>query len=390
MIVHLFNSSSVSGPERLVLPALATLPEQFTIVNLREDRVLNGTDPLRDFCRLLNLRYIAIPVDGRWDGRAIRRLRETLMELDPALVHAHAIKASAYLRSAAHRNSIQPFPIVSTHHGVHGLPDLKYRMLEWVYRHHVLKSFNRVLCVSSADYDEVLKSGIGKDRLRLHLNGVDGTPVTVQNRSSEAKRIRALWMAEEADRDKLFLLGVVGRLSREKDHSRILRVLYSLNRLPCQMKWKCLIFGTGALEQELKEKMIQAGLQERILWMGYRNDVGKELAGLDLLLSFSKAEGLPINLIEAGWAGTPVMATWVGGVKDLLPEDRFGLRVPAGESPEASARRLQAILTARGREELHSLGVNFQIRVMKEFTQDQWLQRLRDIYSELDITLRQD
>ena len=58
------------------------------------------------------------------------------------------------------------------------------------------------------------------------------------------------------------------------------------------------------LEKSLQESAPRAGLEKRLVWMGYRKNVGAELAGLDLLLSFSKAEGLPINLIEAGWAAT--------------------------------------------------------------------------------------
>ncbi len=77
--------------------------------------------------------------------------------------------------------------------------------------------------------------------------------------------------------------------------------------------------------------------------MGYRDDVGRELAGLDLVLSFSKAEGLPINLIEAGWAGTPVMSMLVGGVKDLIPGDSFG----AGDRARRARRDDRAAASRR-------------------------------------------
>ncbi len=85
MIVHLFNSSVVSGPERLVLPALAEDRGRFMILNLLEQRLkrLRKTDPLGDFSRSLGLRYAAIPVRGRWDRDAIRQLRG-LLEADKA------------------------------------------------------------------------------------------------------------------------------------------------------------------------------------------------------------------------------------------------------------------------------------------------------------------
>src|ERR1700704_1923314 len=102
MIIHLFNSSSVSGPERLVLPALARVRDHVAIINLREERIgrLRESDPLEDYARSLNLDYLDVRVCGHWDYVAVRDLRILLERLDPDLVHAHDVKASAYLLQA--------------------------------------------------------------------------------------------------------------------------------------------------------------------------------------------------------------------------------------------------------------------------------------------------
>src|SRR5207302_7253714 len=160
--------------------------------------------------------------------------------------------------------------IVSTHHGVHGVPDWKSRFYELLYRKYSLKTFDRILCVSNADYKFLLSSGDGTERLRLHLNGIDGRLVTIEDRPKEAQRVRALWLPKEVERDRLFLFGVIGRLSPEKDHARLLRVLSCLNHLTCERNWKCLIFGMGALEQKLHQQTHQLGLEQRVIWMGYR------------------------------------------------------------------------------------------------------------------------
>lgn len=385
MIAHLFNSSSVSGPEQLVLPALAAAGDLYTIINLREDRIdhVNTSDPMQSYAQSWHLPYRAIPVRSRWDRSAIGELRRLLEELKPELVHAHAIKASIYLARAARSGAPCPFPIVSTHHGVHGLPDLKYRAYEWFYRKFFLRSFDRVLCVSRPDYADVRRSGIREDRLRLHLNGVDRRLVALEDRAKEAAKIRAQWLPDERNRDGLFLFGVIARLSSEKDHARIINVLSRLNRLPGDADWRCLMFGAGPLERTLRKQAEASGLNERVIWMGYRKEVGNELAGLDILLSFSKAEGLPISLIEAGWAGTPVMCTPVGGVADLIPNETYGQWVQPGEPASETARRLQAILTPQGHEKLRAQAARFQKRVIAEFNQSSWLRRLRDIYTEL-------
>src|SRR5882724_7047781 len=123
MIIHLFNSSSVSGPERLVLPALASVQTPCVIINLLEDRIgrLHESDPLHDYASALNLEYHAILVRSRWDRQAIRELHQLLRKLNPELIHAHAIKASVYLLRSRRKNEGHSIPLVSTHHGIHGL-----------------------------------------------------------------------------------------------------------------------------------------------------------------------------------------------------------------------------------------------------------------------------
>jgi len=385
MIVHLFNSSSVSGPERLVLPALASSGNHFVIINLLEDRIerLRASDPLELYARSLNLPYDAIHVRGRADFQAVHELQQLLLQLNPSLVHAHGIKASIYLLQAQ-RKSKSNYLIVSTHHGARGLPDWKVKLYEFFYRRFFLRFFDRVLCVSSADHELLLHSGISSRHLRLHFNGVDGHLIAPEQRTDEAQHIRRLWFPKERHY-QTFFLGVVARLSPEKDHFRLLRILSRLNQLPCDRDWRCLIFGMGELEMQLRQSAQELGLSKRVVWMGYRENVGNELVGLDLLLSFSKAEGLPINLIEAGWAGTPVMSTSVGGVVDLIPNENDGQGVLPKEPVAISALRLQMCMSAKGRMKLDEQARSFQGRVTQEFTQKKWLHRLDAIYSDLGV-----
>jgi glycosyltransferase involved in cell wall biosynthesis len=361
------------------------------IVNLREDRIdhLNQSDPLEEYARSLNLSFRAIRVRSRWDRTAIMELQQLLAQLNPDLVHVHSVKGSTYLSRAKSAGLPVRFPIVSTHHGVHGLPDLKSRMYEWFYRKYVLHSFDRVLSVSRRDYEFMVKSGFSKERLRLHLNGIDGHFIAAEDRPREIQRVRALWLPDEVRRDHLFLMAVVGRLSAEKDHVRVLRVLSELNRLPCQRDWRLLVFGAGPLENALRRMVQKQNLEQRVFWMGYRNGLGDELVGLDLLLSFSNAEGLPINVIEAGWASTPVMSTFVGGVQDLIPDESYGVLVSPNEAPAVTARRMRKILSHEGQAALNTQGTRFQERVMTEFTQAQWLRRLAEIYAELYVAFNE-
>ena len=80
----------------------------------------------------------------------------------------------------------------------------------------------------------------------------------------------------------------------------------------------------------------------------------------------SIAEGLPLNVIEAGWAATPVVATAVGGTTDLLGDPPAGVLVPPWEATEAIADRLAALL--RDPSLASALGKALQARVASRFS----------------------
>jgi hypothetical protein len=98
MIVHLFNSSIVSGPERLVLPALTKFTGGVEIWFLIESRIVldSNKNPVL-YAKKLGFKVRTIEVESRLDSHCIKTLGEFLYEFRPRLVHAHDVKASVYL-----------------------------------------------------------------------------------------------------------------------------------------------------------------------------------------------------------------------------------------------------------------------------------------------------
>jgi glycosyltransferase involved in cell wall biosynthesis len=375
VIVHVFNSGSVSGPETLVLPALAELELPVAVVFLRERRLgERGEDPLR-FARDLGLHVREVAVDGRFDRRAARALGRELLGLGAQIVHAHDVKASIYTLLAVARWRRRP-KLVSTHHGVHGRPDLRTRAYEQLYSRLALRFFERGLCVSRADERELLARGLRPGRLRLHPNGADAPLVHPAARPAAAARVRAAW-GLPAD---LPLLGMVARFSTEKRHPLFLRALAELERRDPRLRWLAPLFGGGPLRELCEAQARALGLEGRVRFMGYRPGVGAELAGVDLLCFVSSAEGLPVSAIEAGWAGTPILSTSVGGLTDLL-EGGAGVLVRADPSPTEIATALHGLVTDGARRA--ALGMALQQRVAARHSRRRWLDDLRNIYQEL-------
>jgi L-malate glycosyltransferase len=379
-IVHLFNSSIVSGPETLVLPALPGLGRRVIVIFLAEARREQESRGPIEYARSLGLETRAVTVRSRIDFKAIGELRKLLREIAPQVVHAHDVKASTYL-AASGLGRRRSYRIFSTHHGVRGRSGWKAKAYESFYCRLVLPFFDRILTVCSSDRSHLARRGVALSRIRVHLNGVDRRFVAPEERQREAQRIRAAWgLRERGVSSNSLVVGFLGRIAPEKRLDRILDLCVELSKLGAGLEWRLVVFGRGPLEEELKQRTSLLGLTSRVLWMGYRAGVGDELAGFDVLLSYSDAEGLPINLIEAGWAGTPVFATAVDGNLDLIPSRAEGWLVPVTREPAEAARELLGLLKdSKTRAEI---GKKFQERVRDGFSGKRWLQDLRKLYEE--------
>ncbi|MGZ3686849.1 MAG: glycosyltransferase [Bdellovibrionota bacterium] len=382
MIIHVFNSSVVSGPETLVLPALTRLGTKAAVIFLCETRLGDSWKGPVDYAKGLGLEAHAILVSGRADLGALGRLSALLRRLSPRVVHAHDVKASFYVLAAARLQRKNPPKIVSTHHGAAARFG-KIRLYEQLYVRLALPRFDSVLAVCSADVDSIANRGVPREKIRIHYNGVDRRQVLPAERARVQREIRDSWRkAEPKLPENSLLIGAVARLSPEKRHDRMIRILAILKKNAPDLPVSLLCFGIGDLADSLRVQTREQGVEDRVFWMGYSKAIGQEIAGFDLLLCLSDGEGIPINLIEAGWSGTPVFSTSVGGIPDLISSAEVGFLVDKSLSDEAIAQELERVL--RSSSARQSAGRAFQERVVAGFSEKAWLDQLREIYLSLD------
>lgn len=379
MIYHVFNSSLISGPETLAMPALAEIKTQAQIIWLREERISDEKQKhVASYMESLGLTYHTIAVRSRFDKTAIAKLAELLQStINLEVTHAHDVKASFYLLKASEKIQARKFQLVSTHHGVFARSGFINHCYERFYTKFILPEFDRTLTVCTTDRDVLIKRGLDKNKVTVHLNGVTRIHISPEARAQAQKKIRESW-GLKTDPDTV-VFGIAARLDKEKRHSLIVDVAHELKTHFPNFKFVFVCFGRGPLEEKLKNKTKLLRLENEIQWQGYRFNLGQEFAGFDVLLSLSMAEGLPINLIEAGWAATPVFATSVNGVADLITNEGLGTIVSVNETAKEVAPKLVGF--AASKEQLAKVGMNFQAHVEKNFSQQEWLKRLFEIYS---------
>jgi len=165
----------------------------------------------------------------------------------------------------------------------------------------------------------------------------------------------------------------VGRFAEPKNHAFLIEIFTRIAQSE-PSAWFALA-GDGPLRPQIEVQAERAGIDNRILFLGTRNDVPQLLAGLiDVLLLPSLWEGLPITLIESQAAGVPALySDAITTEAEELPQllRRISLRESAGEWAAAAVSMAKSPLVASGRDRL--VGSRFDIRACAA--------RLEEIYS---------
>jgi glycosyltransferase involved in cell wall biosynthesis len=126
----------------------------------------------------------------------------------------------------------------------------------------------------------------------------------------------------------------LGALTPEKDHSTLLEAAALLVRDLPELHWA--VIGEGPLRPALQARIAQLGLGERVHLVGQIEDAHLALAGADVFVLSSLAEGLGSSVLAAMALDVPVVATRVGGVPELL-EAGAGVLVTAGNPAQIAA-----------------------------------------------------
>ncbi len=165
----------------------------------------------------------------------------------------------------------------------------------------------------------VKTAGIPRRLITIVPNGVDVTGFEFDR--DTARRELGL----NADE---IVIGTVGRLEPEKDQITLLDAFRQLQmRHP---RARLIIAGDGSMADQLKSHADRIGAAAAIRFLGYRRDIARLLAAMDVFLLTSIREGLPVSLIEAMAARRPVVASSIGSVRDLISDGKTGLLVAPG------------------------------------------------------------
>lgn len=373
-IARVLTRLNLGGPARQALGADPVLTARGHELRIFCGRPEPGEGDLFEAFEGRGLDVRRVPGLGRGlaplgDARALARLRRELRAFRPEVVHTHASKAGLLGRAAARGSGAAR---VHTFHGhvLEGYFGPRISAGLAALERRLARDTDLVVAVSHATADDLerLEVVAGGD-LVVSPPGLDLEPfLAIAERDGALRHL--LGVPEEG-----VLVGVVGRLAGVKCPERAVDVFRMLAQRHPGLH---LVFvGDGSERGPLERRItaLPAGERERVHLIGAREDMRPVLADLDVVLSTSRSEGLPVALVEAGAAQRPVVATPVGGVPELVAHERTGM---LGEDTDALAYGLDQLL--RSKTLRQEMGRRARLRVEGRHSAGALATRLEAIY----------
>lgn len=296
----------------------------------------------------------------------IIKLRKSLKRLSPEIVHSHSSIAGLIARF-----SVIGTKIISVF-TMHGCPfsdaySFKHRALS-ILSEYILSLITKSYVIYVSNYDRALShrwNVAPKDSQleKVIYNGIDNLEVN----------------AREEVRLPIKVV-MVARFAHPKDHETVIQAARILRDEPFVFYF----IGDGPLLLRCQELVRKLQLTGKVKFLGAIPDAKYKLKDYDVFLLSSKAEGLPISILEAMSSGLPVIASSVGGIPELIKEGFNGFLFDRGSHQMLA----ESLLKLKSTELRQNIGNASKTFFLKSFTKKQMFESLEHLYLQARGSLK--
>ena len=302
--------------------------------------------------------------------RIIRNDRIDIVHGQGARADFYARLASGFSRKTMYASTVQ-MPVEG--YDVSSLKRLLYRAFDRFSERFV----DRFLVVSDSLVKSMIQThGVAPEKVIKIYNGIEideYEPNVEEFRSQESEVRREFALARDAP-----VIGAIGRLVWQKGFEYLIEAVPQIaSSIP---EARFLIVGEGPLRKELVALSRELGVNERVIFTGFRSDIRDILAAVDLLVVPSLLEGFPMITLEAMAMAKPIVATNIDGITEQITNGENGILV----SPRDPTALANAVIRLLGdRETAQQMGMAARGRVEREFSVEKMVSETEKVYQSL-------
>ncbi len=355
------HARTVGGAERFVTGLATHVPRSKIEPWVCSTR--SGHDPAVEVLQAAGVPHVSLGRTGTWQLHRFGALAALLRRKRFDVLHANMFGSNLWGVLIGRACGV---PVVIAHEHTWSFADDRCRI--WLDKHVIGRLATTFVAVSGADRDRMISiEGIWPDKVR-----VMPLPHIPHAESADGDIRRELGLAPKTP-----LVAVAAVMRRQKALEVMLDAHSILVRSVPEAH--LLIAGDGPCRPELEHRIGQLGIDGSVHLVGIRDDVDAILRSADVAAMSSDFEGKPLFALECINAGTPLVATAVGGLPEVIEDGRTGLLVPPRD-PQALANAIARVLTDRGLAHAFSSAL---ARKRNDFTLESVADRFADLYDEL-------
>lgn len=299
-----------------------------------------------------------------------RKLRNYVHENGIQLVHSHTPRTTLTAAFALGRRSC--VKLLTTKH-LHAISQERraHGWFFWLADRSACYMSDQIIAVSK-DVGSKLKSlpWIHDDKITVIQNAVD---TALYDQPKEREGCRTEFSIGEHET----VLGFAGRLTKQKRLDLMLQAFAQV--LSRYDNCRLLLAGEGEEEEALRSLAEQLGIAGKVIWAGHRRDMPRLYAAIDIYVQSSDNEGLSLSLLQAMIARKAVVATNVGGTREVVNE-QTGVLIEAGSSEILADAVIRLINQPESTDRMRENGCNL---VKNEFGVGQQMVRYQAVYGQL-------
>jgi glycosyltransferase involved in cell wall biosynthesis len=367
-ILHTIDTTGPGGAETLFIDLASRLPQE----RYRSIVLIRGKGWVYDNLCQRGLSPLLIDAKGSFNWRYLMGLINLIRRERVDLIQSHLLGSNVYCSLAG---LLTRTPVVATFHGAVDIGDDE--RLKWLKFGAIKAGARFIIAVSeSLRNDIVARTPLKKESINIVYNSIDTS--AFQRPGSIALRHKFGWSENE------IIIGSLGNIRPAKGYDILLHAAALLKESPRSCRF--VIAGQkdrGTLYNDLLKLRKKLGLEEKVLFLGFIDDPAEFLSSLDLFLSSSVSEGLPLSAIQAMAAKLPLIATRCGGYEELVTHQENGWLVDVG-NPQAIADAIE--LVAADFELRSTLSENARKHAIETFDMAAMLNAYETIYDQLIAT----
>lgn len=303
----------------------------------------------------------SIPLAGEADLAFPFRFRKLLREEAPDIVHLHSRRGADTLGALSTKLA--------------GIPTVLSRRVDnpeagWSLAAKY-RLYDAVITISEAIRTVLIDQGVPPEKVRCVHSALDPTP---HLGSCDKVSFRKEFGLDPEER----VVGMAAQFIERKGHRFLLKAIPGVLRNHPETRF--LLFGQGALRGEIEAGVRRAGLERRVVFPGFRDDLPSLLPCLDLLVHPAIREGLGIILLQASASGIPIVATRTGGIPEAVADGENGILVDPGD---AEALGVAISILLGDPEMAQTMGEAGRTLVRDSFSVDRMVEGNLGVYREL-------